>query len=72
MYKSATTIPVEAEIIMPDQLAGKSVAEIAALPVQHGNASVPLGEFSPWKGAPTTRTSSSKATAAGSSGSAPA
>src|SRR5438132_9583489 len=44
-YHSATTIPVEAEIITPDQLAGKSPAEIAALPVQHGNAPAPLGEF---------------------------
>jgi formylmethanofuran dehydrogenase subunit C len=44
-YRSTTTIPVEAEIITPDQLAGKSTAEIAALPVQHGNAQAPLGEF---------------------------
>ncbi len=44
-YKSATTIPVEAECLTPDQLAGKSTAEIAALPVQHGNAPAPLGEF---------------------------
>jgi formylmethanofuran dehydrogenase subunit C len=44
-YKSVTTIPVEAECITPDNLAGKSSAEIAALPVQHGNTAVPLGEF---------------------------
>ncbi|MFN4258394.1 MAG: formylmethanofuran dehydrogenase subunit C [Gemmataceae bacterium] len=44
-YRGTTTVPVEAECITPDQLAGKSLAEIAALPVQHGNASVPLGEF---------------------------
>src|SRR5438067_7955366 len=44
-YKSTTTIPVEAECITPDNLAGKSPADIAALPVQHGNAQVPLGEF---------------------------
>src|SRR5579864_8483203 len=44
-YHGTTTIPVEAECITPDNLAGKSVAEIAALPVQHGNASAPLGEF---------------------------
>jgi formylmethanofuran dehydrogenase subunit C len=44
-YQSDTTIPVEAECITPDNLAGKSLAEIAALPVQHGNAAVPLGEF---------------------------
>lgn len=44
-YVGATTIPLEAEAIRPDQLAGKSNAEIERLPVQHGNASVPLGEF---------------------------
>jgi formylmethanofuran dehydrogenase subunit C len=44
-YHSTTTIPVEAEVITPDGFAGKSAAEIAALPVQHGNAQVPLGEF---------------------------
>jgi formylmethanofuran dehydrogenase subunit C len=36
---------VEAEVITPDNLAGKSAAEVAALPVQHGNATAPLGEF---------------------------
>jgi formylmethanofuran dehydrogenase subunit C len=40
-----TTIPVEAEVIRPDNLMGKTCAEIAALPVQHGNAAVALGEF---------------------------
>src|SRR5438270_5037375 len=44
-YQSTTTIPVEAECITTDQLGGKSVAEIAALPLQHGNAQAPLGEF---------------------------
>src|SRR4051812_27876717 len=44
-YNSTTTIPVEAEAIIPDGLAGKTAAEIAALPVQHGNATAPLGEF---------------------------
>ncbi|HMC66689.1 MAG TPA: formylmethanofuran dehydrogenase subunit C [Gemmataceae bacterium] len=44
-YKSSTTIPVEAEGITPDNLAGKTVAEIEKLPVQHGNAQVPLAEF---------------------------
>jgi hypothetical protein len=29
----------------PDTLAGKSLAEIAALPVQHGNAPAALREF---------------------------
>jgi formylmethanofuran dehydrogenase subunit C len=44
-YKGTTTIPVEAECITPDNLAGKSAAAVAALPVQHGNAPAPLGEF---------------------------
>jgi formylmethanofuran dehydrogenase subunit C len=44
-YHSTTTIPVEAECITPDNLAGKSPAEVAALLVQHGNAPAPLGEF---------------------------
>src|SRR5262245_24797325 len=44
-YHSTTAIPVEAEIITPDNLASKSAAEAAALPVQHGNVEAPLGEF---------------------------
>ncbi len=44
-FKSTTTIPVEAECVTPDHLAGKSPTEIAALPVQHGNTQLPLGEF---------------------------
>jgi formylmethanofuran dehydrogenase subunit C len=44
-YRGTTTIPVEAECLTPDNLAGKSAAEIAALPVQHGNAPAPLGDF---------------------------
>ena len=44
-YHSTTTIPVEAEVITPDELAGKSALEIAKLPIQHGNAQAPLGEF---------------------------
>jgi formylmethanofuran dehydrogenase subunit C len=44
-YRGTTTIPVEAECLTPDHLAGKSAAEIAALPVQHGNAPAPLGDF---------------------------
>src|SRR5262249_37448621 len=38
---ASAEIPREAECITPDNLAGK----IAALPVQHGNAEVALGEF---------------------------
>jgi formylmethanofuran dehydrogenase subunit C len=44
-YTSTTTIPLEAECITPDNLAGKSASEIAALPVLHGNTEAPLGEF---------------------------
>jgi formylmethanofuran dehydrogenase subunit C len=44
-YRGATPIPIEAECITPDNLAGKTIAEITALPVQHGNASAPLGDF---------------------------
>jgi formylmethanofuran dehydrogenase subunit C len=44
-YQSTTTIPVEAECLTPDNLAGKAAAEVAALPVQHGNATVPLAKF---------------------------
>ena len=44
-YRGTTTIPVEAECLTPDNLAGKSAAEIVALPVQHGNATAPLGDF---------------------------
>jgi formylmethanofuran dehydrogenase subunit C len=44
-YHSPTTIPVEAECLTPDNLASKTVAEIAVLPLQHGNAQVPLAEL---------------------------
>lgn len=44
-YHANTTIPVEAEAITPDHLTGKSPAEIAKLPIQHGNREEPLGDF---------------------------
>jgi formylmethanofuran dehydrogenase subunit C len=44
-YHGTTTIPVEAECVTPDNLAGKSPAEIAALPVHHGNRTEKLGDF---------------------------
>jgi formylmethanofuran dehydrogenase subunit C len=44
-YIGTTTIPVEAECITPNGLAGKTLGEITALLVQHGNAQVALGEF---------------------------
>jgi formylmethanofuran dehydrogenase subunit C len=40
-----TTVPVEAEVISPDRLAGLSEAQIAALPVQYGNQPAALGDF---------------------------
>lgn len=51
-YFASTTIPVEAECITPDNLRDKSAMEIAHLPVQHGNRSVPLGEFFKVEGDP--------------------
>jgi formylmethanofuran dehydrogenase subunit C len=44
-YHGTGTIPLEAECISPDVLAGKSTAEIAALSVLHGNVQARLGEF---------------------------
>src|SRR6266567_1505319 len=44
-YKSTTAIPVEAECLTPDNVAGKTTADIERLPLQHGNAQVPLAEF---------------------------
>ena len=44
-WKADSTVPVEAECITPDNLAGKSAAEIGRLPVQHGNRQEPLAEF---------------------------
>jgi formylmethanofuran dehydrogenase subunit C len=43
--KTAPTVPLEAEVIAPDKLAGLSEAEISALPVQYGNQKAELGEF---------------------------
>jgi formylmethanofuran dehydrogenase subunit C len=44
-YHGATRIPVEAECITPDNLAGKTAAQVERLPVQHGNAAAALAEF---------------------------
>jgi formylmethanofuran dehydrogenase subunit C len=44
-WKSATTIPVEAECVTPDNLIGKSAAEIERLTIQHGNRQVALAEY---------------------------
>ena len=56
-YRATTTIPVEAECLTPDNLAGKSAAEIAFLPVQHGNAPAPSASSSRWKATPVTEKS---------------
>ena len=42
--KTGDTIPIEAEVLRPDLLAGKSIDQICNLTVYHGNRSRPLGE----------------------------
>jgi formylmethanofuran dehydrogenase subunit C len=44
-YRGTSTIPLEAECVRPDHLAGLSNDEIARLTVFHGNVEVPLSEF---------------------------
>jgi formylmethanofuran dehydrogenase subunit C len=39
------TAPLEADVITPDRLMEKTAAEIAALPVTHGNEQARLGDF---------------------------
>jgi formylmethanofuran dehydrogenase subunit C len=51
-YHGTSPIPIEAECITPDNLAAMTMAEIAKLPVQHGNAQAPLGEFFTVEGDP--------------------
>jgi len=43
--KEQLTIPLETEVISPDQFLAKNAAEIAHLPVVHGNQSAELGDF---------------------------
>jgi formylmethanofuran dehydrogenase subunit C len=43
--KRQPTVPLEAEVISPDKLAGLSNAEIRALTVYHGKRQLPLAEF---------------------------
>jgi len=38
-------VPLEAEVISPDQLSGKSEAEALVLPIYHGKEQVSLGDF---------------------------
>lgn len=44
-WKASSAVPVEAECITPDNLVGKSAADVERLPVQHGNRQEPLAEF---------------------------
>src|SRR6516165_9117980 len=44
-YHGTTTIPLEAECITPENLSTRTIAEIGALSLQHGNAQVPLADF---------------------------
>lgn len=41
----STPIPLEVEGILPETVAGQSLAEIEQLPIHHGNRQVPLAEF---------------------------
>jgi formylmethanofuran dehydrogenase subunit C len=43
--KGASRIPVEAEAISPDVIAGKTLEEVKALPVYRGNKAFSLSEF---------------------------
>jgi formylmethanofuran dehydrogenase subunit C len=43
--KRQPTVPLEAEVLSPDNLRGLSNAEIRALTVYHGKRQLPLGEF---------------------------
>ena len=43
-------VPLEAETISPDQLAGKSQQEVAHMPVFHGNRERTIGDFFTIKG----------------------
>ncbi|MGH7186253.1 MAG: formylmethanofuran dehydrogenase subunit C, partial [Pseudomonadota bacterium] len=44
-FHHSPEVPIEAEVITPEKLAGLSEAEVSALPLQYGNERVPLGEF---------------------------
>jgi formylmethanofuran dehydrogenase subunit C len=54
-YRGATSIPIEAECITPNNLASLTPSQASRLPVQHGNASVRLGEFFDVRGDATDR-----------------
>ena len=44
-FKDSIEIPLEAEVLSPERLAGHSASSAAALPVHYGNVEAPLGEF---------------------------
>jgi formylmethanofuran dehydrogenase subunit C len=54
-YHGTSPIPIEADCLTPDNLADKSLADIAALNVQHGNRTEPLGAFFDVAGDPADR-----------------
>ena len=51
IYQGETTIPVEAECVVPAGFAGKTAKEIAKSAVQHGNETAELGAFFKVRGA---------------------
>jgi formylmethanofuran dehydrogenase subunit C len=44
-FRTATALPVDAAALTPAALAGRTAAELTALPLRVGNALVPLGEL---------------------------
>jgi formylmethanofuran dehydrogenase subunit C len=50
--KSSFSVPLEAEVISPDAIAGQSLSRIERLPVVQGNAQAPLHEFFAIEGEP--------------------
>jgi formylmethanofuran dehydrogenase subunit C len=44
-YKATATVPVEVEGVLPETICGRSLDDVARLPVFHGNRRVPLGEL---------------------------
>lgn len=44
-YFADTKVPVELDGVLPETLAGKSLAEIERLPIQHGNEPIELAQF---------------------------
>ena len=44
-FRETTTLPVDARVLAPDRLAGRSAAELAAIQLQLGNRRVPLGDL---------------------------